>query len=125
MLGHEEDFSAALGHEVPGTDEHLSALDPEAFKRMIGQVVNHFPFKVVATTLRKATTATRNDWGAVCYHEGNFYQAKNRENIEIFDRVGGGDSFASGLIYGLLAGKHVQWAVECAAAHGEYAMSPP
>jgi len=125
MLGNEEDFSAALGYEVPGTNEHLSALDPEAFKRMIVKALNDFPFKVVATTLRKATTATRNDWSAVCYHEGNFYQAKNRENLEIFDRVGGGDSFASGLIYGLLAGKDVQWAVECGAAHGALAMTTP
>ncbi len=125
MLGNEEDFSAALGYEVPGTDEHLSALDPEAFKRMIRKVLNDFSFKVVATTLRKATTATRNDWGAICYHEGNFYQAKNRENLEIFDRVGGGDSFASGLIYGFLAGKDAQWAVECGAAHGALAMTTP
>jgi 2-dehydro-3-deoxygluconokinase len=125
MLGNEEDFSAALGYEVPGTGEHLSALDPEAFKRMIRMVLNDFPFKVVATTLRKATTATRNDWGAVCYYEGNFYQAKNRDNLEIFDRVGGGDSFASGLIYGFLAGKDAQWAVECGAAHGALAMTTP
>ncbi len=125
MLGNEEDFSAALGYEVPGTDEHLSALDPEAFKRMIRKVLNDFPFKVVATTLRRATTATRNDWGAICYHEGNFYQAKNRENLDIFDRVGGGDSFASGLIYGFLAGKDAQWAVECGAAHGALAMTTP
>jgi len=125
MLGNEEDFSAALGYEVHGTDEHLSALDPEAFKRMILKVLNDFPFKVVATTLRKASTATRNDWGAVCYHENNFYQAKNRENLEIFDRVGGGDSFASGLIYGFLAGKDAQWAVECGAAHGALAMTTP
>ncbi len=125
MLGNEEDFSVALGYEVPGTGEHLSALDPEAFKRMIRKVLNDFPFKVVATTLRKATTATRNDWGAVCYNEDNFYQAKNRENLEIFDRVGGGDSFASGLIYGFLAGKDAQWAVECGAAHGALAMTAP
>jgi 2-dehydro-3-deoxygluconokinase len=125
MLGNEEDFSAALGYEVPGTDENLSALDPENFKKMIGRVVRDFPFKVVATTLRKATTATRNDWGAICYAEGNFYQARNRENLEILDRVGGGDSFASGLIYGFLAGKDPQWAVECGAAHGALAMTTP
>jgi len=125
MLGNEEDFSAALGYEVPGTDENLSALDPENFKKMIGKVVRDFPFKVVATTLRKATTATRNDWGAICYAEGNFYQARNRENLEILDRVGGGDSFASGLIYGFLAGKDPQWAVECGAAHGALAMTTP
>jgi len=125
MLGNEEDFSAALGYEVPGTDEHLSALDPEGFKQMIHKVVKDFPLKVVATTLRKATTATRNDWGAVCYCDGNFYQATNRENLEILDRVGGGDSFASGLIYGFLAGKDPQWAVECGASHGALAMTTP
>jgi 2-dehydro-3-deoxygluconokinase len=125
MLGNEEDFSAAFGYEVPGTGEHLSALDPEAFRQMIRKVLKDFPFKVVATTLRKATTATRNDWGAVCCFEGNFYQAKNRENLEILDRVGGGDSFASGLIYGFLSGKDPQWAVECGAAHGALAMTTP
>ena len=79
----------------------------------------------MATTLRRAATATRNDWGAVCYLAGTFYQARNRENLEIFDRVGGGDSFASGLIYGFLAGKDPQWAVECGAAHGALAMTTP
>jgi len=125
MVGNEEDFSAALGYEVAGGDEHLSALDPEGFKQMIRQVVGDFPFKVVATTLRQATTATRNDWGAICYFDGAFYQARNRENLEILDRVGGGDSFASGLIYGFLSGKGPQWAVECGAAHGALAMTTP
>jgi len=125
MLGNEEDFSAALGYEVPGTDANLSALDPEGFKQMIRTVVKDFPFKVVATTLRKATTATKNDWGAICYCDGNFFQATNRESLEILDRVGGGDSFASGLIYGFLAGKDPQWAVECGAAHGALAMTTP
>ena len=125
MLGNEEDFSAALGYEVRGTDEHLSLLDPEGFKEMIARVVKDFSFQVVATTLRKATTATRNDWGAICYADGKFYQAKNRENLEILDRVGGGDSFASGLIYGFLAGKDSQFAVECGAAHGALAMTTP
>ena len=125
MLGNEEDFSAALGYEVPNTDESLSALDPDNFKTMISAVVKDFPFQVVATTLRKATTATRNDWGAICYCDGSFHQARNRENLEILDRVGGGDSFASGLIYGLMAGKGPQWAVECGAAHGALAMTTP
>jgi 2-dehydro-3-deoxygluconokinase len=125
MLGNEEDFSAALGYSVGGTDEHLPALDPETFKQMIRKVLNDYSFKVVATTLRKATTATRNDWGAVCYYDGNFFQATNRENLEIFDRVGGGDSFAAGLIYGFVAGKDPQWAVECGAAHGALAMTTP
>jgi 2-dehydro-3-deoxygluconokinase len=79
----------------------------------------------VATTLRRATTATRNDWGAICYSDGDFFQATTRENLEILDRVGGGDSFASGLIYGFLSGKGPQWSVECGAAHGALAMTTP
>jgi len=125
MLGNEEDFSAALGFEVPGMDEHHSTFEVESFKQMIAKVVKEYPFQVVATTLRKAKTATQNDWGAICYCDGKFYQAKNRENLEIFDRVGGGDSFASGLIYGFLAGHDPQWAVECGAAHGALAMTTP
>jgi 2-dehydro-3-deoxygluconokinase len=125
MLGNEEDFSAALGYEVPGMDEHHSAFAVEGFQQMIAKVVKDYPFQVVATTLRKAKTATQNDWGAVCYADGKFFQAKNRENLEIFDRVGGGDSFASGLIYGFLAGKDPQWSVECGAAHGALAMTTP
>ena len=125
MLGNEEDFSAALGYEVPGMDEHLSAVEADSFKQMIAKVVKDYPFQIVATTLRKAKTATINDWGAICYHDGKFYQAKNRENLEIFDRVGGGDSFASGLIYGFLSGHDPQWSVECGAAHGALAMTTP
>ena len=125
MLGNEEDFSAALGFEVQGLDEHISKVEAEAFKKMMASVVKEFPFKVVATTLRKAKTATLNDWGAICYQDGSFYDAKWRENLEIFDRVGGGDSFASGLIYGLLSGQGPQWAVECGAAHGALAMTTP
>jgi len=125
MLGNEEDFSAALGYQVPGMDEHLSAFEVEGFQQMIAKVVKDYPFKVVATTLRKAKTATLNDWSAICYCDGKFYQAKNRENLEVFDRVGGGDSFASGLIYGFLAGQEPQWCVECGAAHGALAMTTP
>jgi 2-dehydro-3-deoxygluconokinase len=125
MLGNEEDFSAALGFQVPGMDEHISNIETDSFKKMIEAVVKEFPFKVVATTLRKAKTATLNDWGAICYESGSFYQAKHRENLEIFDRVGGGDSFASGLIYGYLSGQSAQWAVDCGAAHGALAMTTP
>jgi 2-dehydro-3-deoxygluconokinase len=125
MLGNEEDFSAALGFEIPGMDQHFSAFEVDGFKTMIQKVVQEFPFKVVGTTLRKAKTATRNDWGAICYHEGQFFQATERESMEILDRVGGGDSFASGLIYGFLAGKDPRWAVECGAAHGALAMTTP
>ena len=126
MLGNEEDFTAALGFAVEGLDENLSALDPGAFRKMIEQAVKAFPnFAAVATTLRNARTATINDWGAVCYHEGRLHQASSREGLEIYDRVGGGDSFASGLIYGFLTGKGAQWAVECGAAHGALAMTTP
>jgi 2-dehydro-3-deoxygluconokinase len=125
MLGNEEDFSAALGFDVAGMDEHLSNFEAEAFKQMIASVVKEYPFKIVATTLRKAKSATRNDWGAICYIDGRFYEAKYREGLEIFDRVGGGDSFASGLIYGFLSGQDPQWAVECGAAHGALAMTTP
>jgi 2-dehydro-3-deoxygluconokinase len=124
MLGNEEDFTAALGFEVEGMDEHLSALDPQNFARMIDTAVAAFPnFKAVATTLRNATTATVNDWGAVLWHDGTLHQAPTRERLEILDRVGGGDSFASGVIYGFLAGKGAQFAVECGAAHGALAMT--
>ena len=125
MLGNEEDFSAALGYEVAGVDASLSDFEVASFKQMIEKVVKDYPFQVVATTLRKAKTATRNDWGAICYSDGNFYQAKERKDLEIYDRVGGGDSFASGLIYGFLAGKGPQFAVECGAAHGALAMTTP
>jgi 2-dehydro-3-deoxygluconokinase len=128
MLGNEEDFTAALGLEVAGLDlnRQHSKLDPANFQKMIEQAVQEFPnFQVVATTLRHARTATLNDWGAICFAEGQFYQAPTRENLEILDRIGGGDSFASGLIYGLLEGKGPQWAVDCGAAHGALAMTTP
>jgi 2-dehydro-3-deoxygluconokinase len=124
MLGNEEDFTAALGFEVAGLDEHLSALDPGNFARMIETAVGAFPnFKVVATTLRNARTATVNDWGAVLWHEGRLHAAPHRDGLEILDRVGGGDSFASGVVYGFLSGHDAQWAVECGAAHGALAMT--
>lgn len=126
LFGNEEDFTAALGYEVEGVDDAHSHLDPKSFQRMIENVKRDFPgLSVVATTLRNAKTATRNDWGAVAYSDGNFYHATNRENLEIFDRVGGGDSFASGLIYGLLSGHDIGWAVECGAVHGALAMTTP
>jgi 2-dehydro-3-deoxygluconokinase len=126
MMGNEEDFTACLGLEVQGIDKHLSKLDPSNFKKMILEAVKQFPnFKAVATTLRNAKTASVNDWGAILYSDGNFYEATLRENLEIYDRVGGGDSFASGLIYGLMEGKTGQQAVEYGAAHGALAMTTP
>jgi 2-dehydro-3-deoxygluconokinase len=126
MLGNEEDFTAALGFSVPGLDDNHSQLDPTNFKCMIEKVVREFPnLSVVATTLRNAKTATVNDWGAVGYYHGKFHEAPVRENLEIYDRVGGGDSFASGLIYGFLSGRDFPWAIDCGAAHGALAMTTP
>jgi 2-dehydro-3-deoxygluconokinase len=126
MIGNEEDFTSALGFAVEGLDEHCSQLDPANFKRMIEKAVKEFPnFKVVATTLRGVKSATVNDWGAILYADGKFYEAALRQNLEIFDRVGGGDSFASGLAYAFLAGKGPADAVEYGAAHGALAMTTP
>lgn len=126
MLGNEEDFTAALGFAVSGLDEHHSKIDAGGFKKMIESVVKEYPaLSVIATTLRNAKTSTVNDWGALCYCDGKFYEAPVRENLEIYDRVGGGDSFASGLIYGFLTGNEPQWSVECGAAHGALAMTTP
>lgn len=126
MLGNEEDFTACLGFEVKGADEHLCRIDVTAFEQMMGKAAAAYPnFRVVATTLRAVKTATRNDWGAICWAAGKFYQAPNRADLEILDRVGGGDSFASGLIYGLLKFNDPQRAIEYGAAHGALAMTTP
>jgi 2-dehydro-3-deoxygluconokinase len=126
MLGNEEDFTAALGFEVEGVDRSLSKLDPTNFERMIEEVRRDFPnLAVIATTLREARTALRNDWAAVLYAGGQFYAARRREGLEIFDRVGGGDGFASGMAYAFLAGKGPEEAVEYGAAHGALAMTTP
>jgi 2-dehydro-3-deoxygluconokinase len=125
LFGNEEDFSAALGFEVEGTDESFSQLSTEGFRRMIKRVVETFPnIKTVATTLRTADTATFNGWGAIGYHDGEFFELAPQET-EILDRVGGGDSFASGFICGLLEGRGLEWAVRCGVAHGALAMSTP
>ncbi|HVO57015.1 MAG TPA: sugar kinase [Dongiaceae bacterium] len=126
LFGNEEDFTAALGYEVQGVDEAHSNLDARSFQKMMENVTRDFPgVSMVATTLRNAKTATRNDWGAIMYADGAFHQAVTRADLEIYDRVGGGDSFASGLIYGLLSGHDAAWAVECGAAHGALAMTTP
>jgi 2-dehydro-3-deoxygluconokinase len=126
MLGNEEDFSAALGFEVAGRRRALERARSSQLQKMIDTVVAAYPnLRVVGTTLRNATTATVNDWGAIAWADGAFYEAPTREGLEIRDRVGGGDSFASGLIYGLLAVRGPQFAVECGAAHGALAMTTP
>ncbi len=126
MIGNEEDFTACLGFEVEGVDENLADLEVDSFRQMIGRVIREYPnLKVVATTLRAVKSATLNDWGAICWADGQFYQAPHRKNLEILDRVGGGDSFASGLIYGLMMLGDPQKAVEYGAAHGALAMTTP
>ncbi len=126
MIGNEEDFTAALGFKVEGVDEHLSELDPAKFKKMIQAATREYPnFKVVATTLRSAKTASFNDWSAIAYAAGKFAEARMYEDLEIWDRVGGGDSFASGFIYGFLAGKDLEESVNYGAAHGALAMTTP
>ena len=127
MIGNEEDFTASLGFEVEGTDENLTNLQIDSFKAMINQVQAAYPnFQVIATTLRQVQTATVNDWGAIAWdRETGFAQATQRDGLEILDRVGGGDSFASGLIYGLMEFGDVSRAVEYGAAHGALAMTTP
>jgi len=126
MIGNEEDFTACLGFEVEGTDANLSNIEVESFKAMIRKVVQAYPnFKVTATTLRAVKSATVNDWGAICWAGGEFYEATHRPELEILDRVGGGDSFASGLVYGFLTTADPAKAVEYGAAHGALAMTTP
>ena len=127
MLGNEEDFTACLGFEVPGTRADLSELDSGNFHAMIAEVTTQYPMlSVVATTLRSVRSATINDWGAVAWSAADgFARAAPRRSLEIFDRVGGGDSFASGLLYGLLELGDLQTAVEYGAAHGALAMTTP
>jgi len=127
MIGNEEDFTASLGFEVPGVDEDLSELDVAGFQAMIGDVAQAYPnFQVIATTMRTVRSATVNDWGALAWSSGEgLVRATQRDGLEILDRVGGGDSFASGLIHGLIEGEGLQAAVEYGAAHGALAMTTP
>jgi len=126
MIGNEEDFTACLGFEVEGLDPHITNIEAGAFKKMIRQATAEYKnFKVVATTLRKVITATKNDWSAICWMDGKFCESRLYPELEILDRVGGGDSFASGLIYGLMKTGDPQAAVDYGAAHGALAMTTP
>jgi 2-dehydro-3-deoxygluconokinase len=126
LIGNEEDFISALGFNVTGLDPNLLGIDASNFKKMIKDVVTEFPnLKLVATTLRTAKTANMNDWGAIIYADGEYFEATPRKDLEIYDRIGGGDSFASGLIFALLSGKGYMEAVEYGAAHGALAMTTP
>ena len=124
ILGNEEDFTACLGLEVEGVDDKLQNLDVGGFQNMIRSAVAAYPnFRAVAATLRGVKTATVNDWGAICWVDGVFHSATHRPALEILDRVGGGDSFASGFIYGLMELGEAALAVEYGAAHGALAMT--
>ncbi|MEX0627683.1 MAG: sugar kinase [Cucumibacter sp.] len=126
MIGNEEDFTACLGYEIEGADKSLTGLDADKFRKMIGRATADYPnFKATATTLRSVKSATINDWGAIAWAGGRFYSATHRENLEIMDRIGGGDSFASGFIYGMMKFGDPQKAVEYGAAHGALAMTTP
>ncbi len=126
MIGNEEDFTACLGLEVEGNDANLKELNIDGYKKMINNAVQVYPnFKVVATTLREVKTATVNDWSALCWADGEIYKAADYKGLEILDRVGGGDSFASGLIYGLMTTQDAEKAVNYGAAHGALAMTTP
>lgn len=126
MIGNEEDFTACLGFEIEGNDENLKSLNIDGYKKMIAKAATVYPnFKAVATTLRTVKTATVNDWSALCWAGGEIYKAKQYDGLEIMDRVGGGDSFASGLIYGLMTTGDAETAVNYGAAHGALAMTTP
>jgi 2-dehydro-3-deoxygluconokinase len=125
LFGNEEDFSAALGVSLEGASEDFSHLESAQYESMLHRVAGSYPnLKLIASTLRTAHTATNNDWGAIALYEGKIIHLAQRP-LEIMDRVGGGDSFASGLIYGFLAGKSAEWAVQCGVAHGALAMTTP
>ncbi len=125
LLGNEEDFSAMLGVKIKGVSEDFGELPIAGYQEMLHEVAAAYPnLKLVASTLRTAGSASRNAWGAMALYQGQIVHVPQRE-IDILDRVGGGDSFASGLIYGFLAGKPVEWAVQCGVAHGALAMTTP
>jgi 2-dehydro-3-deoxygluconokinase len=123
LLGNEEDFSAMLGVEIKGVSEDFAELPIAGYEAMLREVAASYPnLKLIASTLRTARTASRNAWGAIALYQDKIVHVPQQE-IDILDRVGGGDSFASGLIYGLLAGKPIEWAVRCGVAHGALAMT--
>ena len=127
LLGNEEDFSAMLGISLQGVGEDFGELPVASYEQMLKDVAAAYPnLKMIATTLRTAHTATRNAWGAMALAnagKGDEMILVPQRDVEILDRVGGGDSFASGLIYGILAGKPLEWAVQCGVAHGALAMT--
>ena len=124
LIGNEEDFEKVLGYHAEGVDVEKNELDTAAFKGMVERVVRDFPnVKVVGTTLRGVKTALVNDWSAIMWADGQFYDGPNYPDLEIKDRVGGGDGFASGFTYGFLTGQDPQQCVNLGVAHGAMLMS--
>jgi 2-dehydro-3-deoxygluconokinase len=119
LIGNEEDFQKVLGFNVEGVDESLKKLPIEGYKRMVEQVIKKYPhIPAVGTTLREVVSGLVNNWSAILYYEGMFYESRRYEGLEIEDRVGGGDGFCSGIIYGFLHGMSPQEIVDLGAAHG-------
>jgi 2-dehydro-3-deoxygluconokinase len=124
LVGNEEDLQMGLG--IPGPEAgSQSALDPGAFFGMIDKVVGKYPqVKIIATTLREVHSTNRHSWGAVAWIDGKTYISPTCE-LDVYDRVGGGDGFASGLFYGLLMGEEPEEAVRLGWAHGALLTTTP
>lgn len=126
LIGNEEDFMVCLGYSIDGVDDQLSSLNLEGYQKMANQVLHDYPnIQIVATTLRTVHSASVNTWQAICVTKDGLFQSKKYHELLILDRVGGGDSFASGFIYALLEGLSIEKAVEYGAAHGALAMTTP
>ena len=126
MIGNEEDFTACLGFEIEGNDENLKELNIDGYVKMLSEVTKKYPnMKVMATTLRTVRSASVNDWSAIAFSNGEIAHGLELPALEIFDRVGGGDSFASGLVYGLMTKETLKEAVDYGVAHGAFAMTTP
>jgi 2-dehydro-3-deoxygluconokinase len=126
LIGNEEDFYAGLGYDAGHGDGDFLELDVDRYAELLGRVMADRPtLSIAGSTLRQAHTASVNDWSAVCRTRDGFHVGPSLERLDIFDRVGGGDSFASGLIYGLLNGDGIERALALGVAHGALAMTTP
>jgi len=126
LLGNEEDFEKCLGIKAQGTTQDYNKLDPESYKEVVKEVVDTYPnIEKVGTTLRDAKTGLLNDWRTLLFDGDDFYLSRIYENLEIVDRVGGGDSFASGIIYSFLNGKNAREAVDFAGGYSALAHTFP
>ena len=118
LFGNEEDLQMGLGIAGPELETHASKLDPDAFFTMIDQVVQLYPnIKLVATTLREVHSTNRHDWAAVLWLSGERFVSPTWQ-LDVHDRIGGGDGFASGLIYGLLSDRSPEQALRLGWANG-------